>query len=611
MRYYSDDYKARLKSEISRTKESVSDPDYTSAINNITVPFKGSGAKTECMTAAKNAQNEIFHVKARLESLYADLERFYSSADDTANAVLASAQEIKELIMEANNALIRIDSVLNGVGTYQGTPVSAKSINAVGFNKNDFKEKKENIWDKILKNQKQIGDLNADAMSKYINRIIKKLKQKNYVTQDETDMIDTFAFYIINALPNNNIAFRVKHLPILSALNEYYTLNRYDYSFSAEEMSERTRKACVSVYEILNPNAAKIVDDSFKTIRNWWQTSSQLEVIDSNINIIKYNLYTTKPNYRKLILSYLPKFRVENCSPFEQPYYAYGTLCLYLTEDCRETGERSCSFFHEFGHALDDILVNGIQEERRDSLFSNSYRRSILDDFENNMDFVLRQNGINLTETEKFIFFDFVISKKNVNISTEEDPDYYKKLLPGDWGDGFVEAYSILRDYYGYRDYIYLEAGEGEDAEAFTCDEHSGFIDGSDETTVSGDLLGALTNLKFGSIGSSHGLDPNRLGAYGGEMPDNNKEDIKNVKALKKLLRDKTYWAQNDRIGKMKFFFINMGLWFDGEVGNTEFFAESFDDKIHEIDQTENKKIFPSTIATFEHDIEEIADSVE
>ena len=94
-------------------------------------------------------------------------------------------------------------------------------------------------------------------------------------------------------------------------------------------------------------------------------------------------------------------------------------------------------------------------------------------------------------------------------------------------------------------------------------------------------------------------------------MPDNNKEDIKNVKALKKLLRDKTYWAQNDRDGKMKFFFINMGLWFDGEIGNTEFFAESFDDKIHGIDQTENKKIFPSTIATFEHDIEEIADSVE
>ena len=60
MRYYSDDYKARLKSEISRTKESVSDPDYTSAINNITVPFKGSGAKNECLTAAKMRRTRSF-----------------------------------------------------------------------------------------------------------------------------------------------------------------------------------------------------------------------------------------------------------------------------------------------------------------------------------------------------------------------------------------------------------------------------------------------------------------------------------------------------------------------------------------------------------------------
>ena len=538
---------------------------------------------------------------SRLGQLNDELNNFYASADEAADSVYSAAQEINKIITEATNALIRIDNVLNGVGKYQGQPVTAKNLMDAGLKSQEYNKAKEAIWNNIIESQKKFGCLDFELASDYIHRIIEKLESKDSLSQEEKDNINSFSFYFLENIKKNNMAYTVKSLPIINELYKCYVLNRYDEFSCAVDLPDETRKACVAIYEFLNPSAKKIVDVFFERAVNSPNHESLNAFARKNVEIIKYDLYTADSKLRFLVLSYLPKLTYKGIQSSERAKYdsENKTLLLDMHQNPDNTTILDCSFFHEFGHALDDLLFEDmVVPLQQDIIYiSTDYRYELLADFSKNMKTALSDLGYTFKQEEISELLDFIISKDSINISTEDDPDYYKKLLPRKWTKKMKNAYSDLRDYYGYRNYIFEESGD----QAFSAVKIPGLIDDSDETIIAGEMLGAITNNKFGSVGHSHAISPTDSESFGGKI-ENSRDDIKNVKALHKFLKKKSYWSRNhyEWLG-----LFNIDGWFDGYASGTEFFAESFDDRIHGVDQSYNKEVFPTAIDRFEKDIDE------
>ena len=597
MRYYSSDYRANLEKEIIRTRDSVGHPNYTVRISSASSPVEGNSIKNECLATATDAQSRIAYVMSRLGQLSNELANFYASTDNIADSVYGAAQDINQIITEASNALLRIDNVLNGVGQYHGQPVTSKNLKAAGFKNEKYDEIKETIRNNIIEGQKKYGCLNFELTSDYLHRIIQKLENNNSLSQYEKDNINFFSFYFLENIKKNNIAYRVKSLPILNDLYKCHVLNRYDEFYCAADLPDETRNACIAIYEFLNPSAKKIVDVFFERAVNSPNCNALNDYARKNVEIIKYDLYTADSKLRFLVLSYLPELTLTGISTGETAKYDHDTKSLFLNmhQDPENPSNLDCSFFHEFGHALDDLLCEDMVVPLAKDIFylSTDYRYEMLADFRSNMKTVLSDYGYTFKQEELSELLDFIISKESINISTEDDPDYYKKLLPRKWTKKMKNAYSDLRDYYGYRNYIFEESGE----EAFYTEIKPGFIDDSEETIIAGDLIGALTNNKLGSVGDSHAINPYDPETFGGKK-ENSRDDIKNVKALHKLLKKKSYWARHAS-------FISIDGWFDGHTAGTEFFAESFDDRIHGVDQSFNREIFPTAIDRFEKDLDE------
>lgn len=179
-------------------------------------------------------------------------------------------------------------------------------------------------------------------------------------------------------------------------------------------------------------------------------------------------------------------------------------------------------------------------------------------------------------------------SKDNVNVSYPDDDQYYKKLISGN--KKVKQAYNSLRNYFGYRDYIVDETNS-----SFTVERHPGFIDSYDTTTVAGDLFGAFTNLKLGAVDGSHSLNPGSL----------SEPEIESAKDLKKYLSNNSYWNEVGRFTTRKILpFVKISDT-DGEAMCSEFFADSFEDRIRGIDQKLNKELFPTAINDFENTLNE------
>ena len=277
--------------------------------------------------------------------------------------------------------------------------------------------------------------------------------------------------------------------------------------------------------------------------------------------------------------------------PDKVPCYSGKKLYLRMDEDGKNTLRNSCSFFHEFGHALDDLLLEDYKNEDGIKIIniSSEYRDAILDDFKEHMQNAVMSLGYGEMTPDKEEVLQFFMTQTNANVSSNDDPDYYQKHLPDGWSDEQIKLFTDLRSYYGYNEYIYLETGK----KAYKMSGHEGVvIDLSKETDVSADLIGAITNAKIG-MGSGHFLDPNKPLNYG--KTPNDRESIKSIEDVYEVLTNDSYWCKHQK----------GPIWFDGSIGGAEFFAESFDDRIHEVDQTRNKEVFPTAIDMFEEDIDD------
>lgn len=581
MRYYSSEYRTGLKSDIIRAKESVDSRNYATGIKRVQVSVDAHNVLDECLAAAQNAQSRVNHAQERLNALSNELDKFYASTDEVANSVYTTALEINEIIEEANQTLLRLDDALNGVGKYEGKPVSVETLRDAGYKKERLIGLKVTTWDKITADQARLGYANEEMTAILLSRLLDKFNTNKVLYENEQSNIDSLTSQLSKLITNSVIASRVKYLPLLNDLYGYYVSTRYGTYGNAASMPEESRLACVSVYELLNPRAAQIMNKFFETVTK--DESLDAEMVARNINIIKYDLYTAGSRERFLVLTYLPQLHLVNLEDETKSHYSpeTDTLFLHMDIDCSEEANADCSFFHEFGHGLDDLLFDDeVAPEYGNSpqpFVSRTYCEDIIGDFLDDMRDVLgnsKELNKNWTKIKQFVMW-----KENVNVSYWDDGDYYKKLI----SDKSVEnAYKRLREYFGYMDYIFDESG-------ITYEPHEGIIDGSPETTVAGDLIGAMTNNKLGAVGDSHAT-----------VFDDSAE-INSIKDLKNYLTNKSYWAKNKTYVMRKILWVFDDPVIDTRAPGTEFFAQSFDDRIHGVDQTVNKMLFPTAIDDFEN----------
>lgn len=590
MRYYSNDYQTKIMEESNTVKESVDESDYYKSISNV-VPYNYvfDASVTECLEAAKDAQTRITKAKKKLDALRIRLDFFYFDANAAATSVCTTANEINQIITEANIILQNLDDALNSTGKYQGRPVTIRSINDAGSSSRYIRLKKKAVWDTVLQLSKDISP-NGELIACLADRLIKKLTNGEPITDNEKSYIDTFAMQITEKVKKEGIACRVRYLPVLNEMYKYYKLNRYDSFVNVLTMPEEPLKACISVYEILNPLAAQVMNSFFEPAMKNSKYDSKITA--SNIEIIKYELYTAGTRERQLVLAYLPYLELKALSGDKTSEYDpnSGVISLNMEKDCRTENDLDCGFFHEFGHGLDDLLFENETGpwNRTTRYVSYKYCSDIYDDFYTVFETAVENRGYKLSEKDLSTLYFLLISQDNVNVSKPDDHKYYKKLISGN--KKVKKAYNDLRKYFGYRDYIFDEAGA-----TFTIEPHEGIIDMSDETVVAGDLIGGITNNKLGAVGDSHAINP--------DSPS--QPEIKNAKDLKKYLTNNSYWT------KVKYFTYERVLFVikisdtDGQPLCAEFFANSFEDRIHGVDQTRNKKLFPTAINDFENTLDE------
>lgn len=592
MRYYSNDYRTRLTDQINRANNSVDEVNYVSAVTDFRDSLGSEDPSVEeCSRAAWSADSSVYKAKNKLTQLCTELNRFYGSVDKAADSVITTAKTIDSIISEANRILQNLDEALNSTGKYEGRPVTVRSINDAGATW-IFEDAKRLAWDNIVCNLSKDGSPNPDIITFFLKRVINKLNAGQCVTSGERAYINSFVKLIKERIDNGNISTRVRYLPALNELYKYFRLNRYDSYDDAGSMPETTLQDCITVYELLNPTAAQIMNKFFEPA--WLEIEYDDSILASNIQIIKYDLYTAEARERRLVFAFLPYMKLRTLTYNDTAAYDpdQGRLELNLGKDCRtEVMGFDCSFFHEFGHGLDDLLFDDQEEEVTERILkyaSYNYYSDVINDFYKDLDDAIDKLGIKLSANERSDLYMLLESKDNVNVSYPDDDQYYKKLISGN--KKVKQAYNSLRNYFGYRDYIVDETNS-----SFTVERHSGFIGSYDTTTVAGDLFGAFTNLKLGAVDGSHSLNPGSP----------TEPEIESAKDLKKYLSNNSYWNKVGRFTTRKILpFVKISDT-DGEAMCSEFFADSFEDRIRGIDQKLNKELFPSAINDFENTLDE------
>ena len=294
--------------------------------------------------------------------------------------------------------------------------------------------------------------------------------------------------------------------------------------------------------------------------------------MDDNITLqtkrIKYTVYTAAPEYRDVILHYLPKVRlripeqdeIANYNHSIRDIFGRRTISLHLDD----TSRGDSAFCHEFGHALDDLVA---EDTDKVNYISDCLSDTILDECRDHIKSEIDKCD-NLSDTQKTELLDYFFSRENPNVSLENDPKYYRKLLPSSWdlSPELKDAYERVRDYYGYEEYIYLE---GDDS-VYKTKEKNGIMSRFGCQIILSDMFGGVTNNKVGGMGTHRLKQENKM-VDGTPITS---DVVKSASDLYECLTDFNYFYGLDKDGNE----------FLRDSYATEFFAENFDFKMNNKD---------------------------
>ena len=603
MRYYGEDYKKHIRDSITNVHNSVGGSDYAQIIRNVDIASKNAHLKTECINAAKNANSNVDSVRGKLQHLVTVLTTFYDGVDGTADAILEAAKKIDDLLEETNSALVRMNSAINGIGEYSGTKVTPEALKDAGLNETDSKLLKADIWDKLFSIQFENGDISYDEAVAFVD-YINNLKKKGLSIPDKIlKHIDAvFSVYLEKMKSLDTDKISSVDMERLKTIYDYYVDNRNINDVNS--LDPQTIQNVIDVYEILDPEAMAKTADLFAEV------SGQDQNIDLNIQRIKYALYTADEEHREIMFYYMDQFVVKLPEGDKGSSYSKdivdGKRTLYIALERVDT-DNFCSFFHEFGHGLDDVTVpDGPNGETYRS--SDGLNESLVSDLKKHMQESLNKLGIDLPGDQEMEVVEFFFNYKNTNV--KDLPWGYG--LPSEWTTAQKIAYYKLREYYGYKEYEYV----GTPGNAYNPNpkEIRGIISkptGSTNPNVQAasgnnkpsgqniygireDIVGGLTNNKIGGVDTGHHAGTDNT------LPQDTTV-INSKEALSDGLSDYTYWYsdqnQKNQTDRDRNLTVNP---------SSEFYAECWEYSVLGYDMKPTREFFDNSCNQFNDSVDKI-----
>lgn len=604
MRYYGEDYKKHITDSITNAHNSVDGSDYAQIIRNVDISSKNAGLKTECVNAGGTAYSHVDSIRGKLNNLVTVLTTFYDGVDDTADAILESAKKIRELLEETNSALVRMNEAVNGIGQYSGTKVTPGVIKEVGLNEEDCAELKADIWDKLFSIQFKDGEISYDEAVAFVDYISNLKKNGIDIPASAMKNADAaFGVFIDKMKSLDPDKISSADMERLETIYDYYVANR-DIN-GVNFLDDQILQNVVDVYEILDPKAKR------KTTVLFEKVGGTDDNIDHNILRIKYALYTADEKSRDIMFYYMDQLRVMLPPPDKGCNYdrtvVGGKRTLYIALDRVDT-DNFCSFFHEFGHGIDDLSVPDSDKEIGRS--SNGANDILVTDLKEHMQKSLDTLGINLPGDQEMEVVDYFFNYKNTNV--KDLPWGYG--LPSEWTTAQKIVYYKLRDYYGYKEYEYTgnpgtlyktnnkpgivsnPANWIPAAVQAASNYSQGQIGGQNIYGIREDIVGGLTNNKIGAVDTNTGHRP-------GEK-DTLPQDptvINSKEALCHGLSYYTYWYSDQT--KTNDIDLDRNL----TAGPaSEFYAECWEYRVLEYDMAPTRDIFDDSCDHFNESVEKI-----
>lgn len=575
MRSYGEEYLGELKESLVNFRDSVDSESYSSEISQVTVATDRAYLKSASLTATADAIGHVQSVKDKTDDIIFVLNKFYREVDDTADAILKIADSINEIIAEANNSMVRIVDALNGTGDYEGQKVTSDILKSAGIDKQKCSEIKDGIWKDIYDTEIKNDVLTDEVVLNHVDRLNSLVSSGQELSAEDALVIDTIYSKYLESIKNSGEELSEEDKKRISIIYDYYVSIRFG-------ANDKGMQNCIDAYELLNEDAKATTDKFFASA-----SGKHDKNIDDNILKIKYAIYTCDPEYRDIILHYLKDLELNLVEGGAS--YSSGALNLDLTIT---NSQNYCSFFHEFGHALDDMSVGVKAGDGTD--YSEKFSNPLQTDLSKHIDSSLVYLGYgNMSEHDREEIIDFIISDNNVNVSLPMEQ--WKKLLPSDWSSEQISAFIAVRKYYGYREYSYI--GQNNSGNAYSYHDNAGtVIHNQFDNGILCDVIGGLTNNQIGGVFYSHNIssDPTKA-----DYMPNDASIITSADMIPDYLKKYNYWySHSDQDSNA-----------DGTLGHmvcTEFFAENFEYNALGLDLNPTRTVFSGTCDMFNEAIDGI-----
>ena len=338
MRYYGEEYLQEAHKTISACRSVIDSPNYASAIRDTSVSDKREGLKEYSVQVAQNAYTQMNQLFDKLAILQNKLSVFYSEVDSTAAGILQTTDTICELIKKATASMTEISSMLRGVGDYAGVEITSKDIASAGLDKDTCKQLAKKAWAQLIDTGVKNDYLNETAALSYVA--------------------------IVKADENSGEELSREDFDRLMKLYDYYVAHRYGVWNNIRNLKGETIQNLIDVFEILNPYAQYTTDVYFDAVRS---NEKGNELVELNIDRIKYAMYTAPEKYRDIMLYYLSEFEISEYKKDNDDKYTWLTNNMNVSLTADRDDPNYCyydryrpfdSFFHELGHGIDDVSKN-------------------------------------------------------------------------------------------------------------------------------------------------------------------------------------------------------------------------------------------------------------
>lgn len=581
MRHYDTTYRDEIRNSIYGVKRHIRDIDYDKPIKSVEVSQEHHFLKDYCIAAASQAHNQVDVLRERTRNAGDLVDKFYKSVEETGASIKFTATKIGELLIEANVSMMRIHSALNETGDYSGKKVNSKIIRNAGVDKAECEKTCKEVWEKITDLQVKKHIISDYVAIRYVENINELLRDGKKLSSKQKDWFDDICEHYLGMFEGKQVMLSSKEKELISTIHSQYVELRFGPLDDCRDLPKNAINNCIVAYEMLNPKAKQITNSFFENV-----LKENDEEINFSVDCIKYVLYTDEPKYRDVILYYLPLAQLKRIEPGEIDSYGGNTLYLVLTEDHDNRLKNDGAFSHEIGHFIDNYAFDDIEDKNGNKIanYSDSFREQLKTDLREHMQDSLSDLGYGTMEEEdQKAVIDFILSPENTNISTTTDKELYKTYLPDDWSTKQVDAFTDLRDHYGYSEYVY----DPTSFEVYEVDRHTGLASSNDEEGIISDIAGGESNNQIGGI-TGHTLDSKKKI---GDKPITSSV-IKSADDLHNALVEYNYWFEKN--GKLNDHYAH------------EFFAESFKLRVHGKDLTPTQSVFTKSSDLFDKAYEEI-----